>query len=272
MADDALRAAEARAAALELELRHALISVEVQNAKAAMFDETAEALAASRAALTDAQLARDASSSEARALRRQAERADAAESSAARSASRTNARRRGGRGCVRAASRAGRVGRCNSAAAGARLVCQSCSPRALADVWRARACSRQVDDAGAVCQPGPLTPQWKVRMRCRLLCCFPQPHAASGLQEAHAYFRAVRASGEVSPRARALTALLVALNPADYTAWAWRYRCVAAAAAEEEAAAAETNAPGAAASSAGAWSGCSADESQRRAFLLCTVH
>lgn len=138
-------------------------------------------------------------------------------------------------------------------------------------MWRARACSRQVDDAGAVCQPGPLTPQWKVRMRCRLLCCFPQPHAASGLQEAHAYFRAVRASGEVSPRARALTALLVALNPADYTAWAWRYRCVAAAAAEEEAAAAETNAPGAAASSAGAWSGCSADESQRRAFLLCTV-
>lgn len=137
------------------------------------------------------------------------------------------------------------------------------SHRALADAWRARACSRQVDDAGAVCQPSPLTPQWKVRLRCRPLCCSPQPpHAASGRQEAHAYFRAVRASGEVSPRARALTALLVALNPADYTAWAWRYRCVAAAAAEEAASAA-ADAPDGAASSAGAWSACAAQMSRR---------
>ena len=60
----------------------------------------------------------------------------------------------------------------------------------------------------------------------------------------------MRARGEVSPRARALTALLIALNPADYTAWAWRYRCVAA---EAEAEAAAADAAGAAApDSAGA--------------------
>lgn len=115
---------------------------------------------------------------------------------------------------------------------------------------------RQVEPAGAVCQPGPLTPQWTVRSPAplSLRCSLRSPPRAHGRtprrQEAHAYFRAVRACGEVSPRARALTALLIALNPADYTAWAWRYRCVAAAA---EAEAAADDAAGAAApDSAGA--------------------
>ena len=129
-------------------------------------------------------------------------------------------------------------------------VCVSSPPPRVRRRVRPRA-PRQVEPAGAVCQPGPLTEQWTVRLRTpactqRAACtarvaltCDSPAHPSPTThrpppQEAHAYFRAVRARSEVSPRARQLTALLIALNPADYTAWAWRCRCVAAAAEEEE--------------------------------------
>ena len=46
--------------------------------------------------------------------------------------------------------------------------------------------------------------------------------------EALAYFRAVRARGERSPRALELARALVGFNSADYTAWRWRWACVEA--------------------------------------------
>jgi hypothetical protein len=110
----------------------------------------------------------------------------------------------------------------------------------------------------------PLTARWKARalalahahalahplrtlpLRACTLALHPQPclqrcapshaHARARMhaQETHAYFAAVQAAGEVSGRARGLTTELIALNAANYTAWAWRWRCVAAAAAAEE--------------------------------------
>lgn len=58
-------------------------------------------------------------------------------------------------------------------------------------------------------------------------------------KERHAYFQALQARGEVSARAHALTADLIELNGANYTAWAWRMRCTQAAVAAAAAEAAE---------------------------------
>ena len=47
--------------------------------------------------------------------------------------------------------------------------------------------------------------------------------------ETLAYFRAVVAAGETSARALQLTEEVISTNPAHYTAWEWRWRCLAAA-------------------------------------------
>ena len=47
--------------------------------------------------------------------------------------------------------------------------------------------------------------------------------------ETLAYFRAVVAAGETSARALQLTEEVILANPAHYTAWEWRWRCLAAA-------------------------------------------
>eukprot|EP01062_Namystynia_karyoxenos_P074201 TRINITY_DN71049_c0_g1_i1.p1 TRINITY_DN71049_c0_g1~~TRINITY_DN71049_c0_g1_i1.p1 ORF type:complete len:426 (+),score=143.58 TRINITY_DN71049_c0_g1_i1:95-1279(+) len=47
-------------------------------------------------------------------------------------------------------------------------------------------------------------------------------------QECHDYFRAVMAAGEHSQRALALTADVIACNPANYTAWKYRRDCLIA--------------------------------------------
>ena len=90
------------------------------------------------------------------------------------------------------------------------------------------ACSLAVQPAlPQVCE-APLSDHWQVSHRPSVS---QPPHSRA--QEAHAYFRAVLASGEVSARAHALSTRLIALNAADYTAWALRWRCVQAAAAAE---------------------------------------
>ena len=55
----------------------------------------------------------------------------------------------------------------------------------------------------------------------------PVPVATSAeFRETMGYFRAVVRRGEVSERALGLTAEVVGGNPASYTAWAWRLKCL----------------------------------------------